>query len=204
MLDNLCNVLKERAATTGYFTKVGGLVMTIEKQDENEAGKMYTVKFPATADHNIEQCGTGVMVDMIPNSSFRGVMYFEADTITPTEKRFTFGQQYAADIRLVGWLNREQLGSSPETPINRIVIGDVLLALTQPYKVQTFGKLAVSVTRIIEGNQSIFSKYTYSVKDRQYLMPPFCYFAIDLRVTFVSRVNCAREPFDVQPKTQLC
>jgi hypothetical protein len=204
MLDQICNILKNRVAQTGFFDKVGGLVQTQEQTDENEAGKFITKKYPVTADSDFVNCENG-LVDMIPDDKLRGLVYFEGGSIVQGERRFSFGKQFTADVRLVAWLNRVKLGTAVDHPINAGVIAEIMRALgpQQIINQPPFMRLHVSSYRVLDSDPAIFAKYSYSNAERQYLMPPFAFFALDLRVNFVSRAECSTGPSPI-PNFGIC
>lgn len=177
MNSRIASLLKDRIAEFSYVDKVAGLVRTIEYERAGEV-----IKIPVATDvEDALACDDSSLRDMVPDSSYQAIVYFEDRGFVPIRSR-TRGLSYQSRLRLVCWVNTEKFNSDPDAAAK--IEQQFHLALTS--NTYNFGPFA-GVRHTVEGSaqrgHSIFSAYTYPDSARQYLMPPFDAFAIDVLTT---------------------
>ena len=135
-------------------------------------------------------------IDLVPNSNKRSIIYFENNgiKISPINGNIF---ECVANVRLVCWCNLKKIN---DTFVNADLIK---LAVIQAMPVSLSNVFPYSFIRIeLTGeetkNVSIFSKYTYNEEEKQYLIFPFDYFALNYEVSFYVGSNCI-EPITISP-----
>jgi len=96
---------------------------------------------------------------------------------------------------LVGWLNKKKLGKD-DCSITSIVVANVIRALTQgkrTFNEFPFTKVSIKINQQVLGDEKIFSRYSYSETEIQYLIYPYDFFALDLKVKFSINEDCMEE-----------
>lgn len=185
--------LKSKLLSLPFIDLVAGMAQTLTVDEPAETGTK-TYKLPVSYDTHIDgtDC-TGQEKELIPDSSRKSIIYFEDFGVVGNNDRRGRLQGYTSTLRLVCWLNRNNLVGTPyELVTARMVkmINDALITRKSPENWQMFTGIIVRIARIPSQDANIFSRYTYRETDRQYLMPPFEFFAIDYTLKFFSAANC--------------
>lgn len=195
----LARVLRDKLLVLPFIDVACGLVQTVTTTDSipNSAQDMAVVtavtkKFPvATNVIPKNLCLNGVEFRAIPDSSYRSLLYFEEFGLSVGAK--IHGQtSFTSKIRLVLWMNRKNLVGATYTDISGRCMSGIIDHLTgqNPENIDIFTRLRCEVSGILPQDASVFSRYTYSEADRQYLRPPFEFFAIDFTCKFCVPANC--------------
>jgi len=222
MTKELSLILLQKINDAPYLDRKSGLVQTFDKVMEMTDAGAITKRIPVTAFATLAQCNNQRMTHMIPDSSYKGMVYFEDYGTRPTGPDRS-GYSYSSNIRLVCWLNTNRISGSADMLLSAVIINDLIKKLTAnklgnyslPRYLITdagfqlitddgipllsegggvqFTKLNVTVTAIPVQDNRIFSKYDYSEKETQYLMSPFEYFAIDLSVNYSIPAACGND-----------
>lgn len=185
----LCIILRDRIKDLPFVDLISGVVRTQVYNNAGPNNKKLTIKMPVSIDAIGANC-EGKEVAMLPDTKRKSVIYFEENGIS------TYGMtrrnQYASNIRLVCWLNRANVSSDMYTQIGtaEAQIIDRLTRFANPLNAGIFTRLTCSLVRVVPQNDTIFSKYTYDEQRRQYLSPPYDFFAIDLRAQFIVSAAC--------------
>lgn len=191
MNKELSIILRNKLAGLPFVDVLGGMVQTVttEDLDENNSSKI-TKRFPVSTDVMGKEC-EGREIMMIPDSSRKSIIYFEDFGISATGK-IHGNTSYASNIRLVCWLNRANLVGDMYQLIAGRMMSTIIdtIADKNPENIAFFTRLAVTVARIPPQDAGIFGRYTYSEPVRQYLRPPFEFFAIDLVCKFQAMASC--------------
>lgn len=190
MLQDICNLLRDKINTIQYFDLVAGLVQTQEQKIVSDDGTSVIKRFPISADVTAEECQSGPYRDLVPDSSKRGIAYFEASNIGLSGRRYTFGKAWNAQVRLVAWINKDYINGGDPGSINAEVIAAAIEAVKVQYTAPPFKNIRVIPTGVVENSPAIFSAYTYDNVDTQFLMAPYTYFAVDMQVTFILPEIC--------------
>ncbi len=186
MNNKVANILVSYLDGLAWVGKIAGLTQ-IAKVTEGGVEK----RFPISCDLSYEDaCRIGCYDELMPSSQRRSVLYFE-------DGSFNFIRQegnrlyYESRLRLVCWLNYRLIeggcGSSGDYVI------EVIKALPAvPTNIGGLLRFSTVVASQAQRSSGIFSKYTFDEKRAQYLMSPFDFFALDLRVNFFIITECIK------------
>jgi len=204
MIKEVCKILRDRLQFRGdlpFLEVYAGLVQTVTYKTEDENGVSLTKKMPVSYDTNLSAgCGVSPEKALTPDSSVKGIIYFEENGgAQPVRAISGGGQMYKLSLTCVVWLNRERITGDAYSEISAKAFHEVLKKLKATEISAPFINLNVTEGRFRQ-NESIFSKYSYDETILQFLRPPFEYFAIDLIVTFIMRGDCLPE-ININPKT---
>ena len=167
-----------------------GLAQTVSYKDQDENGNLIIKKMPVSYDTNIEDCTVSPEKAVVPDSSKKGIIYFEENGGATQYKRLAGGfTMWTANLFLVCWLNRKLITGDDYSEIAAKAFTEIVAKLKDESITNPFQKLTVEATRFSQ-EPSLFTKYSYDVETMQYLRPPFEYFVITLRVNFMIRGNC--------------
>jgi hypothetical protein len=198
MNKELCTVLKNDIAGLPFIHDLAGLVQTLTVEnmadDFNNGTSLKTIsRFPVAHDTNItDVCSTGPERRLDPDSSKKSITYFEDFGTTAGERELGVFS-YRSSVRLVCWLNRALLVGDSYAEISGYCIAKIIAAICpngNPRNVGIFSRLKVQPGRIHPQDAAIFARYTYDEVQRQYLRPPFEFFAIDLVADYLVAPDC--------------
>lgn len=177
MNSRIASILKDRIAEFSYVDKVAGLVRTIEYERAGEV-----IKIPVASDvEDALACDDSMLREMVPNSSYQAIVYFEDRGFVPIRSR-TRGLSYQSRLRLVCWVNGAKFSGDPDAAAK--IEQQFHLALSSgTYNFGPFAGVRHSVEGVAQKGHAIFSAYTYPDSARQYLLPPYDAFAIDVLTT---------------------
>lgn len=174
-----------------YIDKKTGVVQVVEKPI-NVGGETVFKKIPVSSIATSQECGAADLsaVEMVPDSRFKGLMYFE-EKGSGLGVRRSASQQYRSDLRLVVWLNTVRInGGIPDMLLGPQAMNEIIQILTgRTFNSGIFINVSVAVSRIPEASASLFP-YDYDEKRTQYLFSPYDFFALDLVVSFDLARNC--------------
>lgn len=173
-----------------YLDRVAGLVQTVERAEES--GSVY--KLPASddvwersTDCIQEICAT----DMIPDSQLRGIAYIEdMGTRDAVVNKARGRMEATTKLRIVCWLNVPN-SNNPRWMIPSLASADIVAAISRmsgSYPPLYITSLAVD--QVLNGDASLFSKYSYREADIQYLLCPYQALAVDISVNWLQMLDC--------------
>ena len=153
-----------------------GVVTVATKNENGTVNKIFPIY---EQDHTT--CNQSDYIVLIPDEKYQSIIYFEelSNTIT-TQTNHEI--KISSDIRLVGWFNLKKIGAS--------VTSDVLLRLIAqaiPDALADFSdikNIRVTLTGIPNKAPALFSQYSYNESERQYLLFPFDYGALNYTITY--------------------
>ena len=188
----IANIIKGHIAGLDFVDKIAGLtsVLTFEIRDKDN--NMVQKSFPVACCVTPEECEKdGAYNDLMPNSEYKTVIYFEDGGVS-FEKSESNWKYYTSNLRLVCWINIEKLTESgickSEVPCTYAahIITEIIRALPE-FPENTHGPIEKVYSEVISQairSPGIFAAYTYSEIHSQYLLAPFDYFALEIRTTF--------------------
>jgi|WetSurMetagenome_2_1015567.scaffolds.fasta_scaffold20970_5 hypothetical protein len=186
----IADIIRGHIEDLDFVDKIAGLVsvttLLVKDKDNNDVEKTIPIACCVTP----EDCKDGAYNDLLPNSDYKTVIYFEDGGVS--FERYEGGwKYYKSSLRLVCWINIEKLtnteGCKCETPCtySAHLIADIIRALpTFPENHSPFDHVYSEVTGQLVRSPSIFSAYTYDETHSQYLMAPFDYFALNIETSF--------------------
>jgi hypothetical protein len=194
-------ILKEKLRGLPFVDRLAGIAQTVTETQAGEISGTITKRYPVTYDPNeLDENGNVREICLVPDQFYKSIIYFEDGGIDITQDA-RHGNGYRSALRLVCWLNRAKLVGSHYTEISGRCINAIISRLTNknPETVGMFIKFKTNVSRIPPQDNGIFSRYTYSETDRQYLRPPFDFFAIDFIIDFQVKEKCIDDiPWNIE------
>lgn len=191
MIYEIGEILKTELINEVYVDKIAGIVMVALDTD---AEKSTPKRFPISCDVEGKDCiEQGKYSDLVPNSNKKSVIYFEdisgVSRIGNTGARIDFD----ARPRIVVWLNKTKLGKT-DCSIAPIIVANIIKKLEGIKRRNTgqFINMNVEVVNEVPKTPEIFSRYTYN-QYQQFLLYPYEYFALTLKVTFSINPNCIND-----------
>ncbi len=180
-------LLKDRISEYTYVDRLAGMVRTV-KYERNGSVVIIPVATDSEADL---ACDDSQVQDMVPDERYGCMVYFEDRGVTRTQSR-TRGVSFVCRLRLVCWVNAQKFGNDPEAA-SKILSQFVGTMEHGPYNSGPFVGARHRVEGIPQSGHGIFSAYTYPESARQYLMPPFDAFAIDIATEVRIKPGCQDE-----------
>ena len=153
MIKELCNVLKDRLEFQGNLPFVdvyAGLVQTVTYKDQDENGNPITKKMPVSYHTNIdENCTTSPEKALTPDSTKKGILYFEENGGATQTKRLAGGFTiWTAQLILVGWFNRNLITGDAYSEITSIAHAEIMAKLKKEDLASPFNKISVTDVRL--------------------------------------------------------
>jgi hypothetical protein len=190
MNKELATVYRQKIQHLPFIGIISGLVYTLSM---DMGGDTKVVKrFPASYDTNDEgnPCFTNPERDLVPDNGKKSVIYFEDNGLSQVIRNNR--EVWQSRIRLICWLNRSKLTGNTYTQIAGAVMSEIIyhLKTTNPQNTGIFKRLETVVANIPAVDPALFGRYTYDETVKQYLMPPYDYFAVDLVSYFEVPFNC--------------
>ena len=203
MNKDIADIIVDKIAGLAWVEKYAGLTRPITISQPNPNGATTPVKktFPVACNVTPEECDKkGLYNDLMPNSKYKSVMYFEdfGINITGSDAHYINCQ---STLRLVCWLNGKKLGYDGCGISSIAVMGilKVFAGMFNPFNEGNFVKIKIGAVSEAPKEPQIFTKYSYDESASQLLMYPFDYFALNLRVDFSIPFNCITD-FEVLPE----
>jgi hypothetical protein len=191
MIVDIGLILKSYLAPLPFVDRLGGIVRPITKTDR-DGEKTIKKTFPVDCNVTEHDCIAGQYTDLVPNSKYKSIHYFE-DNGTSILQRTAMDFHFQAKLKLVGWLNLKKLGKT-ECSLSSLAIANILKAFpTNYFNNGIYSRIQISVLGQDPKDSRIFSKYSYSEEQTQYLMYPYDYFALNLSVGFSIREACIND-----------
>lgn len=189
----IADIIKSHIEGLDFVDKIAGLtrVLTFDIVTTDSEGKRVPVQksFPVACCVTADDCKNGAYNDLMPNSQYKTVIYFEDMGITFVKSEGNF-KYYTSQLRLVCWINIQKilnLSCKTDIPCTYAarIITQIIRALPQfPLSHSPFEKFYSEIINQEVSSPSIFSQYTYDEKHAQFLFSPFDYFALDITTSF--------------------
>lgn len=194
MIKEVCNALKSKlldGEPLKLFDTISAMVQTVTYREMNADGNPITKRMPVSYNTNIVKCGIGPEKDLVPDSSKKGLIYFEENGSFQITRHLSGGRaMHKGSVLLVCWMNRRKSVGDTYKEITKLAYDEIVNKLKGPIPSADFINLKVFPGRFKQ-DSAIFARYTYDETVLQYLRPPFEFFAIELSVTFIS--GCPQE-----------
>jgi hypothetical protein len=190
----IANIIRNHISGLDFVDKIAGMtsVLTFDQITRDKENNPTTVQksYPIACCVTPEECEKqGAYNDLMPNSEYKTVIYFEDKGVqyNSTSGRYKY---YTSNVRLVCWINVAKiLGDACKTGISCTLsahlIAEIIRTLPEfPQHHAPFNMVYSEVISQEIRTPSIFASYTYDEKHAQYLMYPYDYFALDIQTTF--------------------
>jgi hypothetical protein len=190
----IANIIKGHIEGLDFVDKIAGLVMPLtfditvtDKTTGTKSTEQKTV--PIACCVTADDCKEGAYNDLMPNSEYKTVIYFEDGGVT-FEKAESNWKYYKSTLRLVCWINIQKIKDNPcktDMPCTYAahIITEIIRALPEfPASHSPIERVYSEITNQLVRSPSIFSAYTYDERHSQFLMSPFDYFALTIDTSF--------------------
>lgn len=202
--------IKGEIAVQHYAGVVAGIVTPVKV---TKGGKVNTYAIDCGV-HGAD-CEDGDMSVIVPTATKKSIFYFE-DTTPPELIEDGLRQKFRCTLTLVGWINLQQLGLSPDDNCQgcswsyKIYSHILTLLPKNPFSIGGSCPLsAVNITfrRQLPRTSEVFNRYTFGEEHRQFRILPYDFFAIELLCTWTVNPKCigeipANDPFPCWPPTE--
>lgn len=187
MNSKIANILKGYLEDLTWVEKIAGLTQVMRVR-ENDVEK----RIPISCDLSFDNCQQGCYDELVPNSNYRSIIYFEDVSLNLLNNRGN-KKYYQSTLRLVCWLNYKKIPGGCGKSGDYVI--DIIRAFpSTPVNLADLYSFNVEVVSQASRTSGIFGAYTYNEFQTQYLMLPYDYFALTLRTEFYIDTEC--EPTD--------
>ena len=182
MIYSIINNLLPYFTTLNFADRVAGIAYTVELPILDENNQTIIKRFPVVENSNKSQCDGNDYISLIPDDSLKSLIYHELISDRIEEDNDSY-QQHTATVRLVAWFNLRNINQS-------LTNCEQLLQLINnkiPFQLADFStayRITCETTDKRIRDKSIFSAWTYSESEKQYLIYPFDFGHITLRISY--------------------
>lgn len=192
MNKELSSILRDKLASLPFVDVLAGMAQTLTTTDMDEANVVkITKRQPVSYDViGVDTC-FGREISLVPDSHRKSMIYFEDYGISVTG-RIRGMTGYNSALRLIFWMNKANLVGNAYQEVSGPIMATIIDTLVghNPENIGIFKRLTIAVTRIPPQDAALFSRYTYTEQDRQYLRPPFEFFGIDFACKYQVPEKC--------------
>ena len=201
MNKELAKVLRDRLkGNLAFVDKYGAMVQTVEFKQEQDGGVGVRKRMPVAVESIAEGTCSSLEMQMIPDSSNVGILYFEDGGTLPNGRK-NQRYNYVSNLTLICWINRARVLTNSYSEISAMAINEIINKIgaeQNPTNESFFTGLFIEVVRIPKQDAGLFSKYTYDETLTQYLRPPFEFFGIEFKCSYSINPSCIDE-ISVEP-----
>lgn len=208
MNKDVAYILKNRLINgkLNFVNIISGLIQRVERKEvvENNTVSKF---FPISTDISDEKGNTldafcdEFIYGVFPDSNKKGIIYFEENGgLIPLGPDSRGNEQFKSSLNVICWLNREKITGKTYESIQSYCMNEVLKALQLNTKTNenVFSAFFVALDYVLPTDSSIFAKYSYDEARTQYLMPPFEFFGVRLKISFALNRKCVN-PITLNP-----
>ena len=210
MIYTIINNLLQYFTTLNFADRVAGICYPVELPVLSENNTTVIKKFPVIENNNKTLCDGNDYISLIPDDKLKSLIYHELISDTIDEDNDSY-QQHTATVRLIAWFNLRNINQS-------LTNCEQLLQLINnkiPFSMPDYGaayRITVETADKRIRDKNIFSQWNYSESEKQYLIYPFDFGHINLRISY--RLNkCINDivinpngcsVLDVYPFAEVC
>lgn len=178
-------------ANVTWADRVVGMVRTARRY--SGADNSIEQRFPVSCDVSERDClqANAKQHHVVPDSKLKALIYFEDHGAIPSGIQSSRGINYISSITLICWMNLNKLGqtSCSASAFAQAQLIEIIKKV-RIARIDPINSIVVSEISIQEKSAAIFSRYTYNESDLQYLLYPYDYFALDIKVNFEIPFGC--------------
>jgi hypothetical protein len=180
-------LLKDRISQFTYVDRLAGMVRNVKYE---RAGT--TISIPVALDVDAAYaCTDETLADMVPDERYGCMVYFE-DRGTQRAQSRTRGISFISRVRLVCWVNTQKFAGDNNAAEK--ICGQFIGAIESGfYNNGPYIGLRHTIEGMAQTGTGIFQGYSYPEATRQYLMPPFDAFALDIATEYRVKPECQDE-----------
>lgn len=185
----IADIIRGKIDTLCFVDKISGLVRPVSMILTNNDNVKVEKIFPVACSVTHQECQAGKYMDLVPNSKYRSVIYFEENSLTFIERIGNI-QKMESSLKLVGWLNLKKT----DCVVSDKAILLILSAIPSiPFSDDIYDRISIVIESEERKNKDIFSKYSYEETVNQYLLYPYDYFALNIKTTFSVNTDCIEQ-----------
>jgi hypothetical protein len=196
MNEKIANILKGKLEGLDFIDKIAGLARPIMINVPGTNNDKVQKIFPIACDVTHNDCISGKYQDLIPNSKYSTIIYFE-DAGSTIQKAANNWATFNSRLNLICWMNLKKLGECSVCTTSTAVLLSILAALPEfPINDANYSPIRdVKIEGVSEAIKSnaIFNKYSYDEKVTQYLLYPFDFFMLNISVSYRVNLHCVDE-----------
>ena len=186
----IANIIKNHISGLDFIDKIAGLTQVMTFEIRNDKNEMVQKSLPIACCVTPGECGIeGAYYDLMPNSDYKTVIYFEDGGVS-FERAESNWKYYKSNLRLICWINIEKIfghDCKSELPCTYAahIVAEIIRALPEfPENHVPFDRVYSEITNQLVRSPSIFSAYTYDERHSQFLMSPYEYFCLEVDTSF--------------------
>ena len=184
----IAEILKGRLEDILWIGRLAGLVRPVTYERN---GGTITIPVAVSVQDRSGCAASDELREMVPDDQYGAMVYFEDQGATRSQSR-TRGVHFVSSVRLVCWVNVSRLGGDMLAADH--VMTKLIHALTAgPYNLGNLQGIRHRAQAAPARGAALFAAYNYPNSSRQYLMPPFDAFAIDINTEYRLMPGCEED-----------
>jgi len=197
MIYSIINDLLPYFTALNFADRVAGICYPVELPILSENNETIIKRFPVIENSNKNQCDGNDYISLIPDDSLKSLIYHELISDIVDEDNDSY-QQHTATVRLVAWFNLRNINSA-------LTNCEQLLQLINnkiPFIIADTGaayRITCETTDKRIRDKSIFAAWSYSEAEKQYLIYPFDFGHITMRISY--RLNKCADDIVINPNS---
>ena len=197
MIYSIINDLLPYFTALNFADRVAGICYPVELPILSENNETIIKRFPVIENSNKNQCDGNDYISLIPDDSLKSLIYHELISDIVDEDNDSY-QQHTATVRLVAWFNLRNINSA-------LTNCEQLLQLINnkiPFIIADTGaayRITCETTDKRIRDKSIFSQWSYEESEKQYLIYPFDFGHITMRISY--RLNKCADDIVINPNS---
>jgi hypothetical protein len=181
----IANILLGQLTALPWLQKYAGLVKVVTTMDGKKK-----VTLPYAINVVTGDCETKTRTDLVPNSNYRSVLYFEeVSGISAVHDPKTGGWLAETELRIVAWLNGKKMTWNSEQAFMSIM--KELDEIPVNWSSGDYAGITILDVTQEAKTESVFTgKYTYNTTEVGFLMHPHDYMSMRVKVKYLMSPSC--------------
>ncbi|MFA5715146.1 MAG: hypothetical protein WC998_05375 [Candidatus Paceibacterota bacterium] len=177
-------IVQEITIDLPFVDKITGIVKTAKIQD----GQNNVKTLPIAYNLNPTTCDDSELLDYIPDSSKKSIIYFE-DRGTQMQKMENNSIYFQSNFTLVCWFNYLKIDQTLTNTSQ--ITGNLIKFLPEIMNnISPLIGVVLSINSEQPNDGAVFSKYSYLEEINQFITYPYGYVALDLSAEYHVRKEC--------------
>ena len=174
-----------------FSETVAGCVQTLSVNRPIKDNKVINKKYPVYINENKDTCDNSDYIALIPNSDKKSIIYFEENGISSKMINNEL-IEVTANVKLIFWCNLKKINST-FTDSELLKLNIIKAIPDQLQNVSPYSFIRLNYIGEDYKGVQVFNKYTYNEEEKQYLIFPYDYFALNYEILFYVGKNCVEE-----------
>lgn len=206
MISPIIDYLMPAIEQLNWVGKSAGLVKTFYMNklinEDGEKAVYKEFRYPVACNVTHADCLTGKYKDLIPNSDYTSVVYFEdfgGRIVNTIRHERADHLNFVHKVRLVVWYNLNRFETSA-CSLDNILVSQLLdvIPIENHIKFDNYITVNFELQSIPVKDRNIFSRYVYDYSIVDLLFHPYNYFALDFDVNYIMGVHCPEPELTIQ------